>query len=78
MTLPTFNLFGRLAHVPVSLVVGRQEIALGDGFLMGDDDAGAGITYDGLRLGYDSGDGKRVLLFAGRAAGGARTIAAHL
>jgi hypothetical protein len=76
--LPAFNLGGRLAHVPAMLSVGRQEVALGRGFFLGTDDAGAGITWDALRLWGDSGAGGRVDVFAGRAAIGARVVAAHI
>jgi hypothetical protein len=76
--LPAFNLGGRLAHVPVMLSAGRQEIAFGRGFFLGADDAGVGITWDALRLWGDSGAGGRVDVFAGRAAIGARTVAAHV
>lgn len=76
--LPAFNLIGRLAHVPVMLSVGRQEIAFGRGFLLGADDAGAGVTWDALRFWGESGAGGRVDVFAGRAAVGARVVAAHI
>ncbi len=76
--LPAFNLGGRLAHVPAMLSVGRQEVAFGNGFFLGTDDAGPGITWDALRLWGDSGAGGRVDVFAGRAALGARVIAAHI
>jgi hypothetical protein len=76
--LPAFNLFGRLAHVPVTLAAGRQELAFGEGFLMGADDDGAGIAYDALRLSCESGGGGRFDAFCGRAAGGARSVAGRI
>jgi hypothetical protein len=62
----------------VILAAGRQEIAFGRGFFLGDSDAGAGVTWDALRLWGDSGEGGRVDVFAGRAAVGARVLAAHV
>lgn len=76
--LPAFNLLGRLAHVPVTLVVGRQELAFGNGFFLGADDEGAGISWDAVRLYAESGEGGRVDVFAGRAGPGAREVAAHI
>lgn len=76
--LPAFNLVGRLAHVPVTLVVGRQELAFGSGFFLGRDDEGSGVTWDAVRLFAESGEGGRVDVFAGRAGPGARAVAAHI
>ena len=76
--LPAFNLLGRLAHVPVTLVVGRQELAFGSGFFLGADEEGAGVTWDAVRLCSESGEGGRVDVFAGRAGHGARALASHL
>jgi len=76
--MPAFNLGGRLVHVPVMLSAGRQEIAFGRGFFLGDDDAGGGITWDALRVWGESGEGGRVDVFGGRAAVGSRVVAAHI
>jgi len=76
--MPAFNLGGRLAHVPVMLSAGRQEIAFGRGFFLGEDDAGGGITWDALRVWGESGEGGRLDVFGGRAAVGSRVVAAHI
>jgi hypothetical protein len=78
LKLPGVNLFGRLAHVPVTFVLGRQELALGSGFLLGREGNGRGLCYDGARLVYESGKGERVDLFWGKEAGDPRAIAARL
>jgi len=76
--MPAFNLGGRLAHVPVMLSAGRQEIAFGRGFFLGEDDAGGGVTWDALRVWGESGEGGRIDVFGGRAAVGSRVVAAHI
>jgi len=78
LRLPSFNLLGRLAHVPVTAVVGRQALAFDDGFVLGDDASGRGMTWDGVRMYGESGTGTRLDVFAGRIAVGASTALSHM
>jgi hypothetical protein len=75
--LPSFNLLGRLAHVPVTAVVGRQPLSFDDGFVLGEDPSGRGMTWDAVRLFAESGSGTRLDVFAGRMAVGASTAMCH-
>lgn len=57
------NLLGRFGgHIPVSIQVGRQEMAYGDGFIMGADKFGRGISYDAIRF-IQAGGNHRLDLF---------------
>lgn len=67
LRLPGFNLLGRLAHVPTTLVLGRQELAFGEGFLLGSPASGVGLRYDGARVTCETGAGRRVDLFLAKA-----------
>jgi len=59
------NMFGRLGgHVPVSIQVGRQELLYGDGFILGNDSFGRGISYDGIRFIQESGRHRTDLFWA--------------
>ena len=77
LRLPSVNLLGRLARVPVTAVLGRQEIAFGSSFVLGRLDEEAGLTYDGFRVFGESGAGDRVDVFLGRAASGAGEVVAR-
>jgi hypothetical protein len=77
LRLPSINLLGRLARVPVTAVLGRQEIAFGSGFVLGRLDEEAGLTHDGFRVFGESGAGDRADVFWGRAASGAGEVVAR-
>jgi len=78
LRLPGFNLLGRLCHWPATLIIGRQELAFGRGFLLGADEEGTGTTWDAVRLSAESGRDGAVDLFCGRAAGGAHAVASRM
>lgn len=45
------NLLGRFGgHIPVTIQAGRQEMSYGEGFILGSDEFGRGISYDGVRF----------------------------
>jgi hypothetical protein len=51
------NMLGRLGgHIPVSIQIGRQEFFYGDGFVLGNDSFGRGISYDGIRFIQENGN----------------------
>lgn len=58
LRLPSFNLLGRLAHLPTTLVLGRQELSFGEGFLLGKE-----LSYDGVRATCETGSGTRFDMF---------------
>ena len=49
VTFKDVNLLGRL-YLPVDIKLGRQELAYGTGFLLGDERFNAGLSWDALRV----------------------------
>jgi len=50
VTFKDVNPFGRLAYLPVDIVLGRQELAYGTRFLLGDQGFDAGLSWDAVRV----------------------------
>lgn len=73
-----FNLLGRLAHIPVTLIAGRQPLPDGREFLLSSKQNEFGLSFDGLMLLRETGHGTRVNVFALQAAGGATRLASQI
>jgi len=65
VTFKDVNPFGRLAYLPVDIVLGRQELAYGTRFLLGDEGFDEGISWDAVRV-VGKVTGLQVDLFAAK------------